>query len=296
TGIYMRRAQALLFPLLIVFLLFDAAAAIASDFSGESALEFTKKVVYFGPRPPTSAANKNLQAYILAQMKLHGCQIIEDPFTAKTPKGPMPMRNLICKFPGKTGKAIVFTGHFDTKLFPGRKFVGANDGGSSTGLLLEMVRALSKKPRKDDVYLVFYDGEEAIGEWSPTDGIHGSRHLAERWKQEGVAGRIKALVNVDMIGDKDLGVLQEMNSTPGLRRLVWKIAADLGYSKYFLDSENAIEDDHMPFLKIGVPALDLIDFDFPAWHTDGDTIDKVSARSLMVVGDVLMELLRRIEG
>jgi len=287
----MRRAQAVLFAVLIA-----STAASASDFSGDSALTFTKRVVALGPRPPMSAANKSLQAMILAQMKLDGCQIIEDAFTATTPKGPMAMRNLICKFPGKSGKAIVYTGHFDTKLFTGRKFVGANDGGASTGFLLEMARVLAKKPRKDDVYLVFYDGEEAIGEWSPTDGIHGSRHLAERWKKEGITSRIKALVNVDMIGDKELGILQESNSNAGLRRLVWKIAADLNYSKYFLESESAVEDDHMPFVKAGVPALDLIDFDYPPWHTDDDTIDKVSARSLMVVGDVLMELIRRLEG
>lgn len=291
----MHRAQAVPFPLLIAGLVLFTGVAEASDFSGESALEFTRKAVAFGPRPPMSAANKSLQAYILAQMKLRGCEIIEDPFTAATPKGPMPMRNLICKFPGKSGKAIVFTGHFDTKLFPGRKFVGANDGAASTGFLLEMARVLSKQPRKDDVYLVFYDGEEAIGEWSPTDGIHGSRHLAEKWKQEGVTPRIKALVNVDMIGDKDLGILQEGNSNANLRRLVWRIAADLGYGKYFLDSGSAIEDDHMPFVRIGVPALDLIDFDYPPWHTDDDTIDKVGARSLFVVGDVLMELLHRLE-
>ncbi len=287
----MRRAQAILLALLIA-----AGCTAASDFSGDSAMTFTKRVVALGPRPPASAANKSLQALILAQMRLNGCQIIEDAFLATTPKGPMPMRNLICKFPGTSGKAVVFTGHFDTKLFPGRKFVGANDGGASTGLLLEMVRVLANKPRKDDVYLVFYDGEEAIGEWTATDGIHGSRHLADRWKKEGVSTRIKALVNVDMIGDKNLGILQEANSSVGLRRLVWKIAADLGYSKYFLDTESAIEDDHMPFVKIGVPALDLIDFDYPPWHTDDDTIDKISARSLMVVGDVLLELLRRLEG
>ncbi len=286
----MRRAQTLLAAVLIF-----TAVASASDFSGESALTFTKRVVALGPRPPMSAANKSLQAMILAQMKLDGCQIIEDPFTATTPKGPMAMRNLICKFPGTSGKAIVYTGHFDTKLFPGRKFVGANDGGASTGFLLEMSRVLAKKPRKDDVYLVFYDGEEAIGEWSPTDGIHGSRHLAQRWKKEGVTARIKALVNVDMIGDKELGILQETNSSVSLRRLVWRIAADLGYSKYFLESESAVEDDHMPFVKAGVPALDLIDFDYPPWHTDADTIDKVSARSLMIVGDVLLELLKRLE-
>src|SRR6185295_13140739 len=137
----------------------------------------------------------------LANLKACGCQVAEDPFTAKTPKGDIAMKNIIAKFPGKSGKAIVITGHFDTKLFPGRKFVGANDGGSSTGLLLELARVLAHQPRNDDVYLVWFDGEEAVRtEWAGQDNLYGSRHLAELWSKNGTAAKIKGLINVDMIG------------------------------------------------------------------------------------------------
>lgn len=286
-------------------ILFPAAVLVMAQqqarFDGRAALEQTRRAVAFGPRPVNSDAHRKLQAYIKGELKLRGCQVMEDAFEADTPKGRIPMNNLICKFPGTSGKAVVFSGHFDTKTyhaseFPYRNFVGANDAGSSTGLLLEMARALSKQPRKHDVFLVFFDGEEALGAWTATDSLHGSRHLAARWQKEGQLQKILALVNVDMIGDKDLGIWQESNSSPQLRRQVWQIARDLGYSKHFLDSGGYIEDDHMPFVTRGVNSLDLIDFDYsPYWHTDRDTLDRLSSASFQVVGDVLLELLRRTE-
>jgi glutaminyl-peptide cyclotransferase len=282
-----------------ILLIFWTSLALAGDFSGASALEFTGKAVSFGPRPPGSAAIKKLQSYLVAQLKQYGCEVTEDVFTPRTPMGPVVMKNIIAKFPGKSGRAVAFTGHYDTKLFPAFRFVGANDGGASTGFLLEMARALAGKPRKDDVYLVWFDGEEAFGEWSSTDGIYGSRHLAGKWSQDGTAKRLMALINVDMIGDKDLEIRQEMNSSAPVRRLVWQVAADLGYSAYFTNEQLNIEDDHMPFVRIGAPAIDLIDFSYGPnhswWHTRLDTMDKVSARSLQIVGDVLVETLRRLE-
>jgi len=282
-------------------LIFAAAAfatsTFAADFSGASALKFTREAVAFGPRPSGSEANRKLQAYILVQLKTCGCQVTEDPFTAKTPKGDIAMKNIVAKFPGKSGKAIVITGHFDTKLFPGRKFVGANDGGSSTGLLLELARMLARQPRTDDVYLVWFDGEEAVREeWAGEDNLYGSRHLAAKWKQEGTLARIKALINVDMIGDKKLNIQPEGHSNSALRRLVWSTAKEAGYQAYFPDEAvGPIEDDHIPFLRLGVPALDLIDFDYPPWHTDEDTIDKLSAQSLEIVGSVVAEVIRKLE-
>jgi Zn-dependent M28 family amino/carboxypeptidase len=287
----MHRATGLASALIILF----AASAGGAEFSGASALEFTRKAVSFGPRPPGSDAIKQFQAYLVAQLKTRGCQVEEDNFTAQTPNGPIPMKNVICKFAGSSGRAIVISGHYDTKLFPGRKFVGANDGGASAGLLLELARVLRGETRRDDVYLVWFDGEEAIREWSATDGLHGSRHLAEKWRQDGTLRRIKALINVDMIGDKHLGILQETSSSPSLRRLVWQAASDLGYRAYFLDQSSAVEDDHLPFLRLGVNALDLIDFDYDPWHTDNDTIDKVSSQSLEIVGTVVLEVVRRLE-
>jgi glutaminyl-peptide cyclotransferase len=275
------------------------AALPAAEFSGARALEFARAVTAMGPRPSGSAANKKAQAYIKAQLQGLGCQVTEDAFTGTPPSGPIPMTNLIAKFPGKSGMSVVFTGHFDTKVFKEFKFVGANDAGSSSGVLLEMAKTLAGQTRKHDVYLVWFDGEEAVGEWSDRDGIHGSRHLAQKWSQEGKLGKILALINVDMIGDKDLGIALESNSNQGLRRLVWQVAKDLGYGRYFLEQPGAIEDDHMPFVRQGVTALDLIDFDYGPgnsyWHTEKDTVDKLSAQSLKVVGDVLVETLKRLE-
>jgi glutaminyl-peptide cyclotransferase len=276
-------------------LLFAINLCHAADFSGASAFKYTQAAVAFGPRPSGSPANRELQAYIRAQLRMLKCEVTEDPFVAKTPKGDVPMTNIIAKFPGKSGHAIVVTGHFDTKLFPGRKFVGANDGGSSTGLLLELARDLNGTTRVDDVYVVFFDGEEAVNDWTEADSVYGSRHLAYKWKADGTLARIKALINVDMIGDKSLGVLIEENSTASLRKLVWTAAADLGYKAYFLETGEKVDDDHMPFLKLGVPSLDIIDFDYDPWHKDSDTMDKLSARSLEIVGTVVLESVHRLE-
>lgn len=280
-------------------LILAASAAWAADFSGSAALEFTRRAVAFGPRPPGSAANHKLQAYIQAQLKALHCDLAFDAFTAETPAGPVAMRNIIAKFPGNSGREVVITGHFDTKPMPGRVFVGANDGGSSTGFLLELARVVNSMPHADDICLVWFDGEEAYGEWSDTNGIYGSRHLARKWSRDGRLSRIKALINVDMIGDQDLGVMQEGNSSPALLKLVFTTARDLGYGKYFLDSGFATEDDHLPFLRQGVQALDLIDFDYGPnneyWHTEKDTLDKLSAHSLDVVGNVLVAVLRKLE-
>ena len=279
-----------------VLTLIVSGLASAASFSGAAALEFTRHAVSFGPRPPGSEANRKLQAYILEQCRVKGAQIIEDPFTAQTPRGEMMMKNIIVKFPGRSGRAIAITGHFDTKLFPGRNFVGADDGGSSTGVLLELAKALAGETRTDDVYLVFFDGEEAIREqWAGDDNLYGSRHLAERWRKEGTLRQLKGLINIDMIGGKTLAIKQEMNSNPNLRALVWKTASELGYQAFFTPQMINEDDDHMPFVKLGAPALDIIDPDYPAWHQDSDTMDKLSAQSLEATGAVMLEVIRRLE-
>src|SRR6202035_5787471 len=145
------------------------------------------------------------------------------------------MKNILARFPAKSSgsggsrRAIAITGHFDTKFFPGRKFVGASDGGSSTGLLLELARVLAHQPRTDDVYLAFFDGEEAFGEWSDTDSLYGSRPLAAPWRPDRTLQRLKGLINVDMIGDKNLDIPRETNGNAALNKLVWTTAAHLGY-------------------------------------------------------------------
>jgi glutaminyl-peptide cyclotransferase len=285
---------------LLLFLIPLAANLFAAGVSGASALEFTRRAVDFGPRPAGSEANHALQNYILGQLKMRGCEITEDAFTATTPNGPVQMKNIIAKFPAKARagaatQAIAITGHFDTKYFPGRKFVGASDGGSSTGLLLELARVIASEPRTDDIYIVFFDGEEAFGEWTETDSVYGSRHIADRWRRDGTLTKLKALINLDMIGDKNLDIRQEGNSTASLRKLFWTTAAELGYQAYFVSESIATDDDHMPFIKQGAPAIDIIDFDYPPWHTDTDTMDKLSARSLEIVGTVTLEVVHKLE-
>jgi Zn-dependent M28 family amino/carboxypeptidase len=268
-------------------------------FSGASALEFTRKTVAFGPRPSGSEAIRKLQAYIHAELKPLNCEVSDDDFRASTPLGPIPMRNIIARFPGSSGRVVAITGHYDTKAMPGTYFVGANDGGSSTGFLLEMVRVLSRTPHKNDLWLVWFDGEEAIAQWSETDGTYGSRHLASRWLSEGVLAKLKALINVDMIGDRDLNIVNDENSSQSLRRLVWDTAAQLGFGKNFLTEPGSILDDHIPFVQSGANALDLIDFSYGPnnayWHTEKDTMDKLSAQSLGVVGKVVVEAVRKLE-
>lgn len=274
--------------------------AAAIDFSGSSAFQFTRKAVEFGPRPPGSPAIQKLQTYIAGQLKSFGCEVIEENFAASTPNGSVPMKNILCHLKG-TGsqRAFVVSGHYDTKFMPGRVFVGANDAGSSTGILLELARESAKQSRKRDLWIVFFDGEEAFGQWTATDSLYGSRYQADRWASTGFLARIDALINIDMLGDKDLNILQDQNSSPALVKLVWSVARDLGYAKYFENSPSAIEDDHMPFRRKGVEAIDLIDFEYGMlnrfWHNEKDTLDKLSPASMEIAGKVVMETLRRLD-
>jgi Zn-dependent M28 family amino/carboxypeptidase len=206
------------------------------------------------------------------------------------------MENIICKFPGKSGKAIAITGHFDTKKMA--NFVGANDGGSSTGFLLELAAVLQGQPRIDDVYIVFFDGEEAFHDWTDTDSVYGSRHLAKKWSADGTNAKLKALINVDMIGQKDLHVVYEMGSAATIRNMVWSTAQAMGYTSAFARSNgSAVADDHMPFINEGVKALDLIDFDSQStfWHTPQDTMDKLSPESFEIVGRVVVRVIGDLE-
>ncbi len=300
-----------MFPRAFALLLLPALCTVAAQagasagttavrehhFSGSAALTFTRRAVAYGPRPDGSPAIARLRVFIRQQLAARGCSITLDDFSGATPGGPVPMQNIMCRFPGKSGKAIAITGHYDTKKLP--DFVGANDGGSSTGFLLEMAAVLQTMPHADDVYLVFFDGEEAVREWTDSDSLYGSRHLAERWAADGTMGRLKALINVDMIGDKDLRLVFEMNSAASLRNLVWDTAAAMGYSAQFPRDANAIGDDHMPFINAGVRALDLIDFDYGPnnswWHTPADTMDKLDAHSFEVVGAVLTRVIGELE-
>ena len=269
-------------------------------FRGSVAFLYTKKAVSYGERPSGSEAISHLREWIVSELKPLKGQLSLQSFTGQTPIGPVPMVNIVYKFPGSSGKALVVTGHYDTKRIPMVHFVGANDSGSSTGFLLEFARAVSLMKHRDDIYLVFFDGEEAVANWTETDSRYGSRYLAAKWLSEGTLPNIKALINVDMIGDKDLDISNDGNSSRALRSQVRQIAAHLGYSKYFRSEEGGIEDDHLPFINAGVNAIDLIDIDFGPhnsyWHTAEDTVDKLDAHSFQVMGDVVLQLVKELDG
>jgi glutaminyl-peptide cyclotransferase len=271
-----------------------------SVFRGSAALADTRRAVSFGERPSGSEAISHLRDWIVSQLKPLRGQLSLDSFTAQTPAGPVPMVNIILKFPGNSSKAVVITGHYDTKRIPMVHFVGANDAGSSTGFLIELARAISTKKHPDDIYIVFFDGEEAVRtDWTETDSRYGSRHLVAKWGTDGTLLRIKALINVDMIGDRDLDIANDENSSQSLRSTVSQIAANLGYGKFFRRDAGGIDDDHKPFVDAGVNAIDIIDLDYGPngsyWHTADDTMDKLSAHSFQVVGDVVLQLVKELE-
>lgn len=271
-----------------------------TPFSGTRALAYTRRAVSFGVRPSGSAAIGKLRAWIVSELKPLGAAVSLDSFTGRTPAGPVPMANIVARFPGNGKTALVVTGHYDTKPIPMVQFVGANDAGSSTGFLLELARVIAHTKHQDDIVLVWFDGEEAVGQWSDTDSLYGSRHLEAKWAADGTLSRVKALINVDMIGDKNLDIVNDMNSSQSLRELMLQTADELGFGKYFLRTGAGIDDDHIPFVSSGTNALDIIDFDYGPnnsyWHTEKDTMDKLSAGSFQVVGDVVVKMLQKLDG
>ena len=263
------------------------------------ALQYTRQIVAFGARPVGSANHSRLEEYIYAHLK--GDLVVDDLFTADTPEGKFPMRNIVAKFPGTKDGIIVIAGHYDTN-YPLRNtgYVGANDGGSSTALLLELANQLRGKKRDGySVWLLWTDGEEALKQWTDTDSVYGARHLAELWQNDGTLKQIKAFLLADMIGDADLNIDRDAYSTPWLEDLVYQAATRLGYQSHFFGRQNAVGDDHAPFMQRGVPCADLIDFDYGYnnifWHTPQDTVDKLSPQSMEIVGSVILETVRMLD-
>ncbi|MGC1475007.1 MAG: M28 family peptidase, partial [Terriglobales bacterium] len=252
--------------------------------------------------------HKKLERYIIDHLKddhLQADQIEDDAFTADTVEGKFPVRNIIAKFPGTKDGIIVILGHYDT-VYPLRNsgFVGANDGGSSTAILLEyanQLRSGTRDKKRDgySVWLVWTDGEEAVKTWSDTDSLYGTRHLAEKWEKDGTLKKIKALMVMDMIGDADLDIMRDTNSTPWLLDLIYAAAERLGYQSHFYATEGGVEDDHIPFVKRGVPCADVIDLDYGYnnvfHHTPQDTMDKLSPKSLEIVGDTTLETIHLLD-
>ena len=257
--------------------------------AGQSAMEWTRRFVALGNRPAGSVQLRRQSEMIVDHLEKLSCSIEVDRFVAATPAGARPMRNILARFGTSLAVPVtVISGHYDTIADPA--FVGANDGGSSAALLMVLAERLDNAAH-EGVWLAFFDGEEAIVEWEDSDHTYGSRRLARRWAADGTAAKIRALINVDMIGDRDLDLLYEGNSDAALRQRVWDIAATLGYASSFPRNLGYVQDDHVSFLEVGVPSLNLIDFNYGPWnsywHTAQDSLDKLSARSFATVLHVL---------
>ena len=278
-----------------------AAPQTPAKFNAHAAFTDLQQIVAIGPRPAGSPGAARTREYIAGQMKALGLAVEEQAFDARTPLGVTRMVNVRVKVPGSDASRgrLVIGGHYDTKLFKDITFVGANDGGSSTAFLIELARVLKGRANALPIEILFLDGEEAVVEWQDMDHTYGSRHYVESARREGTLKDIRAFILVDMIGDRELRILRESSSTPWLTDIIWTAAKKLS-RREFVDESTPIEDDHIEFLAAGVPAVDIIDLDYPDdtrryWHTAADTIDKVSAQSLQVVADVLLAALPAIE-
>ncbi len=269
--------------------------AATAGFDSSRAYGHMRDLVEIGPRVSGTSANRQTREYIIKTLAGHGITAVEQPFEARTPLGVVKMANIIATLPGTRLERVILGSHFDTKLFREFRFVGASDGGSSTAALLELARVLADRPRPFTIELLFLDGEEAVVEWSASDSTYGSRHYVQAARKAGTLGAIKALILLDMIGDRHLTIRRESNSTPWLTEAIWSTAARLGHGRSFLRETTPIEDDHLPFLQAGVPAVDIIDLDYAAWHTAADTLENVGAESLQIVGDVVLAALPEIE-
>jgi len=283
-----------------------------SDFDGDRAFSHVRKQVEFGPRPAGSAELEKARGYIIDQLKSYGLKIITDEFTATTPLGERKLVNVTAELPGESSDVIVVSSHYDTKYFTEFKFVGANDGGASTGALLELARVMAGKGKPRMTYwFAFFDGEEAFcKEWDDChnpnpadpknplpDNLYGSRRYVAQLIEKNELKRVRAMILFDMMGSKTLRLGRDELSTRWLQDIVWQTGKQLGYDKQFVDAVEGVgDDDHSPFLKAGIDSLDLIQLStYPEWHTKDDTLDKVSAKSLKTVGDAIVVSLPKIE-
>src|SRR5262245_6888995 len=273
-----------------------AATPATPKFDSGKAWEHLRQLVAIGPRPSGSPAIEQTRKYIKDQITALGITPVEQTWEDQTPIDKIRLVNITATIPGARKERIVIAGHYDTKLYREFRFVGASDGGSSAAFLIELARVLKARKNPFTVDLLFLDGEEArMPEWAGTDNTYGSRHYVDAAKRDGSLGSLKALILIDMIGDRDLRIRRDGNSTPWLTNYIWEAARRLQFGDVFINDSTKIEDDHMPFVAAGVPSVDIIDLDYEAWHTAKDTLDAVSARSLQIVGDVLLAALPNIE-
>ncbi|SRR6266849_670772 len=282
------------------------APATTADFDGARAYEHVRHLVEIGPRPPDSEGIRRAQSYIVRQLKSYGCAVEEHDFHGSTPLGNLAMKNIVAKIPGTSQGIVLYTTHYDTVRIP--NFVGADDGGSGVGAMLELARLFCARKNSLNVWIVFFDGEEAQGNWTDGASIQwkndnsnntfGSREMAAQMALSGELKRLKAMILADMIGPANVRITRDTGSTRWLTNFIWETAAQLGYKNTFVNEDYAVGgDDHFSFIRRGVAGCDLIDFSVrdTYWHTPQDTLDKVDPRSLAIVGQVLAATLPRFE-
>jgi len=278
---------------------------IPTAFNGERAMDHARKQIEFGPRPPGTPALEKTRAYIVDQLKSFGLTVTVDEFIAKTPHGEKKMANITGELPGETKTTILVGSHYDTKFYKDMLFVGANDPAASVGTLLEIGRvigSLREKPRVT-VKLVFFDGEEAFcegwgecGKPEEPDNTYGSRRYVSQLQAKKELEDTYALILLDMIGYKKLELGRDSTSSRWLQDIIWETGRELGHEKIFVDREEGVGgDDHEPFIRAGVQAVDIIQLSsYPYWHKADDTIDKISAQSMKIVGDTVLASLLKI--
>jgi len=275
---------------------------IWTEFNGQRAFENVRQQVECGPRPAGSPELAKARELILASLQGSGWNTELQEFTAQTPNGPVRMVNILARFPlergnraGLASQKVIVASHYDTKIFRTIPFVGANDGASSTGALLELARVLALDPAlATKVELAFFDGEEAVQQFTETDGLYGSRYYATQLRDSGRAPQFKAGIVWDMIGDKDLTITLPIDSPKDLTLGMLASADKLQCKNAFRIFERPMLDDHIPLIQIArIPSLDVIDFDYAPWHTADDTLDKLSAASLQTIGTVTLHYLKQ---
>jgi glutaminyl-peptide cyclotransferase len=277
----------------------------AVAFDGERAMEHVKKQVEIGPRIPGSPELAKTREYIIGALKSSGLAMTTDEFSASTPLGEKKMVNITAEIPGESKEVIIISSHYDTKYFKNMKFVGADDPGSSVGTLLEIGRVLGANQQKPKLtyWLVFFDGEEAFcegwddcGKPGAPDNTYGSRRYVSQLRNNNELARVRALILLDLMGHKDLELGRDTMSTRWLQDIIWRTGKEMGHGKYFVDRPEGVGgDDHEPFLRAGVPAVDIIHLGYRYWHRAEDTLDKISPQSMKIVGETVLASLPRVE-
>ena len=285
---------------LLIRLLTLLAAAVCcgqgAAVDGLQVLRHTREIVRHGPHPPGTEAQRKVGEYIAGQLEVLGLQVDTQPFRPVTPRGRLRMTNIRGILSGSDERVLILASHYDSKFYDTFEFVGANDGGASSGLVLELARVLVQdNPTDLTFWFVFFDGEEALAEWTSADSLYGSREFVKREGDRGNLSKVGAMILLDLVGGKDLRIFRDRNSTPWLNKIIWDQASRLGHTRIFRPSGHTnADDDHIPFLRAGIPAVDLIDLNYAHWHKPTDTLDKLSQSNLEVVGAVVLASLPEV--